>query len=67
MAADDDNNEVDGNGETDEDDGYINYYNIVKLTLLLICLHYNFYRQRLPPPGERTSRGSRAGAMQEKI
>jgi hypothetical protein len=50
-------------------DGYVSYYNIFKLIILLICLHYNFYRQRLLllPPGERTSRGSRAGAMQENI
>jgi len=67
MAADDEDNEVDGNGGTGEDDGYVSYYNIVKLIILLICLHYNFYRQRLPPPGERMSQGSRAGAMQENI
>ena len=67
MAADDDDNEGDGNGMTGDDDGYVSYYNIVKLIILLICLHYNFYRQRLLPPGERTSRGSRAGAMQENI
>ena len=40
---------------------------IVKWIILLICLQYNFYRQRLLPSGERTSRGSRAGAMQENI
>jgi hypothetical protein len=34
---------------------------------MLICLHYTFYRRRLLPPGERTSRGSRAGVMQENI
>jgi len=43
----------------------VNY--IVKLIILLICLQYNFYRQRLLPPGERTPRGSRAGAMQENF
>jgi len=41
--------------------------NIVKLIILLICLQYNFYHQKLLPPGERTPRGSRAGAMQENI
>jgi hypothetical protein len=61
MAVDDDDNEIDGNGATSDDD------NIVKLILLLICLQYNFYRQRLLPPGERTPRGSRAGAMQENF
>ncbi len=40
---------------------------IVKLIILLICLQYNVYRQRLLPPGERTPRGSRAGAMQENF
>ncbi len=31
MAADDDDNEVDGNGATGDDDGYVSYYtNIVK-------------------------------------
>ena len=67
MAADNDDNEVDGNGATGNDDGYVSYYNIVKLIILLICLQYNFYRRRLLPPGERMSRGSRAGAMQENI
>jgi len=41
--------------------------NIVKLIILLICLQYNFYRQRLLPPGELTPRGSRAGAMQKNF
>ena len=54
MAAEDDNNEVDGNGATGDDDGYVSYYNIVKLIILLICLNYNFYRRRLLPPGEQT-------------
>ena len=63
MAADDDDNEVNGNGAAGNDDGNVSYYNIVKLILLLICLHYNFYRRRLLPPGERTSRGSRWGAL----
>jgi hypothetical protein len=67
MAADDEDNEVDGNGATGDDDGYVSYYNIVKLIIMLICLHYNFYRQRLLPPGEQTSQGSRTGAMQENI
>jgi hypothetical protein len=52
MAADDDDNEVDGNGATGDNDGYISYYKIVNLIIMLICLHYNFYRQRLLPPGE---------------
>ena len=67
MVADDDDNEVDGNGVIGNDDGYVSSYNIVKLIILLICLHYNFYRRRLMPPGEQTSRGSRAGTMQENI
>ena len=41
MAVDDDDNEVNGNDATGDDDGYIGYYNIVKLITLLICLHYN--------------------------
>jgi len=44
MAADDDDNEADGNGATGDDDGYVSYSNIVKLIILLICLHYIFYR-----------------------
>ncbi len=28
MAADDDDNELDGNGATGDDDGYVSYYNI---------------------------------------
>ncbi len=52
MAADDDDNEVNGNGTTGDDDGYVSYSNIVKLITLLICLQYNFYRRRLLPPGE---------------
>ena len=67
KAADDDVKEVDGNGATGDDDGYVVYYDIVKLIKLLICLHYNFYHRRLLPPGERTPRGSRAGAMQENF
>jgi hypothetical protein len=67
MAADDDDNEVDGNGATGDDDGYVSYYNIVKLTMLLICLHYNFYRQRLMPPGERTSQGSGPGRCRRTL
>ena len=48
MAVDDDDSEdeVDGNGAMGDDDGYVSYYNIVKLILLLICLHYNFYTER---------------------
>ena len=52
IVADDDDNKVDGNGVMGNDDGYVSYYNIVKLIILLISLHYNFYRQRLLPPGE---------------
>ena len=44
MVADDDDNEVDGNGATGDDDGYVSYHNIVKLIIMLISLHYNFYR-----------------------
>jgi len=55
MAADDDDNEVDGNGAMGEDDGYVSYYNIVKLIILLLCLQYNFYHQRLLPPEEQTA------------
>jgi len=67
IAVDDDDNKVDSNGMTGDDDGYVSYYSIVKLSLLLICLHYNFYRQRLLPPGERTSQGSRAAWCRRKI
>ncbi len=52
---------------TGDNDSYVSYYNIVKLIILLISLQYNFYHRRLLPPGERTSRGSRAGAMQENF
>ena len=38
MAADDNDNKVDGNGATGNDDGYGSYYNLVKLIILLICL-----------------------------
>jgi hypothetical protein len=34
MAADDDDNEVDGNSATGDDYGYVSYYNIVKLIIL---------------------------------
>ena len=34
MAADDDDNEVDGNGATGDNDGYVCYYNIVKLFIV---------------------------------
>ncbi len=57
MAADNDDNEVDGNSTTGNDDGYVSYFNIVKLIMLLICLQYIFYRRRLLPPGEGTPRG----------
>jgi hypothetical protein len=67
MAVDNDDNWVGGNGATGDDDGYVSYYNIVKLIIMLICLHYNFYRRRLLPPGEQTLRGSWAGAMQDNI
>ena len=52
MAAEAHDNEVDVNGATGNDDGYVSYYNIVKLIILIICLHYNFYRRRLLLPGE---------------
>jgi len=42
IVAVDDDNEVDGNGTMGVNDGYVSYYNIVKLIILLICLHYNF-------------------------
>jgi hypothetical protein len=61
MAADDGDNEGDGNGMTGDDDGYVRYYNIVKLIILLICLHYNFYRRRLLPPGEWMQENIREG------
>jgi hypothetical protein len=54
MVADNDDNKVGGNGAMGDDDGYVSYYNIVKLIIMLICLHYNFYRRRLLPPGEQT-------------
>jgi hypothetical protein len=46
MAAGDDDNDdkVDGNGTMGDDDGYVSYCTVVKLMLLLICLHYDFYR-----------------------
>ena len=56
MAVDDDDNKVDGNGTTSNDDGYVSYYNIVKLIILLIFLEYNFYRLRLLPPTRVTGR-----------
>ena len=52
MAADEDDNEVNGNGVTGNDDGYVSYSNIVKLITLLICLQYNFYCRSLLPLGE---------------
>ena len=67
MAGDEDDNEVNGNGAMGNDNGYVSYYNITNLIILLICLQYIFYCQRLLPPGEQKSRGSRAGAMQDNI
>ena len=67
MAVDNDDNEVNGNGATSDNDGNVSYYNIFKLMILLICLQYNFYLPRLLQPGERTPRGSRAGAMQKNV
>jgi len=34
KAADDGDNEVNGNGAMGDDDGYVSYYNIVKLSIL---------------------------------
>jgi len=34
KAADDNDNEVDGNGATGDDDGYVSYNNIVKLIIV---------------------------------
>ena len=34
KAADVDDNEVDGNGATGNNDGYVSYYNIVKLIIV---------------------------------
>jgi len=34
KAAEDGDNEVDGNDATGNDDGYVSYYNIVKLIIL---------------------------------
>jgi hypothetical protein len=50
----DDDNDDDNNDDNDDndDDGYVSYYKIVNLIIMLICLHYNFYRQKLLPPGE---------------
>ena len=42
MAADDDDNKVDGNGAMGDDDGYISYYNMVKLIIVLIVYIVNF-------------------------
>ncbi len=67
MAVGDDDNEIDGNGATSDNDGYVSYYNIVKLIILLIYLQYNCYHQRLLLLGKQTPRGSRAGAMQENV
>jgi hypothetical protein len=36
MAVAEDDNEVDGNGVTSDDDGYVSYNNTVKLIILLI-------------------------------
>jgi hypothetical protein len=68
MAADDDDNEVDGNGATGDDDGYVSYDKIVKLIILLICLHYSFtaegcYRresERREGHGSRRDAGERS-------
>ena len=42
MAADDDDNKVDGNGAMGDDDGYVSYYNMVKLIIVLIVYIVNF-------------------------
>ena len=42
MAADDDDNKVDGNGAMGDDDGYVSYYNMVKLIIVLIVYIINF-------------------------
>ena len=42
MAADDDDNKVDGTGAMGDDDGYVSYYNMVKLIIVLIVYIINF-------------------------
>ena len=42
MAAYDDDNKVDGNGAMGDDDGYVSYYNMVKLIIVLIVYIINF-------------------------
>ena len=42
MAADNDDNKVDGNGAMGDDDGYVSYYNMVKLIIVLIVYIVNF-------------------------
>ena len=66
MAADDDNNEVDGNGATGNDDAMLDII-IVKLIILLICLPHSFYRQKALPPGEQTSQCRRTFEGERRI
>ena len=42
MATDNDDNKVDGNGTMGDDDGYVSYYNMVKLIIVLIVYIINF-------------------------
>ena len=66
MAVDDGDNKVDGNGATSDDDGYVSQL-YSQINYIANFLQYNFYRQRLLPPGEQTPRGSRAGVMRENF
>ena len=53
MAVDDDDNEVNGNGATGDDDGYVSYYNIqINYNVNLFTLYF------LPPTAATAGRAN---------